>query len=620
MLFCQFKAIFYVVKFFQFFCCIYLYIYSKCAILEKYFLEEQNMKVTPCKSGNDIIYYLSKGVRRNGKCTTENVRQIGRYSELIKQYEDPLAYCREYAKQETLKEKQKNTETFTITLSYAEQNQDSKVSKKKDLNVGYFYLKSVLDSLNLRSFFRDKTEDKKITFHPLLVTQFLTYARILDPKSKLGSYDSLETYYNLEHFEKQDMYKTLDIISENLNDLQAHLYKESEKIIKRNTQVLYYDCTNFFFDINHEGGLKKYGVSKENRPNPIVQFGLFVDAEGIPLAFNVTPGNTNEQSTTIPLEKQIIRDFGVADFIYVADAGLGCNETRLFNSFNNRDFLVTQSLKKLKNEDLSNILDPNNWYCPTTEQFVNIADLPEDDDEMYFKRMRINNPLDLGIRELTRTNQIKKKSDFYQDLLVCFSKSSQQYQRSVREGQIARAERAIANHTVERTSQNSHKRYIKGGDDNTYVLDREKELYDAQFDGYYAMATSLDADMKIISNIMKRRWQIENSFRVMKTSFKSRPVYHQKDTRIIAHFAICFLALLTFKILEKKLINHYTINNIIKQLQVMTVTPISAGIVHTNYEGSQLLQDLDKAFGKKMSNEAYKYEDLNRQKGNTRIK
>lgn len=578
------------------------------------------MRITLTKTKTDVIYYLSKGVRRNGKCTTENIRQIGKHSELIKLHKDPLAYCREYAKQITLEEKKKNAETFTIQLSCAEQNQETKVSKKKDLNVGYFYLKSILDDLNLRSFFREKTEDRKIEFHPLLVTQFLTYARILDPRSKSGSYDTLDTYYNLEHFEKQDMYKTLDIIYEHLDDFQAHLYKASETIIKRNTQVLYYDCTNFFFDINHEEGLKRYGVSKENRPNPIVQFGLFVDADGIPLAFNISPGNTSEQVTTLPLERQIIRDFGVADFVYVSDAGLGSNETRLFNSFNNRDFLVTQSLKKLKNEDLTNILDQNNWYCPTTKKYVNIANLPDDDDEVYFKRMRVNNPIDIGIRELTRTNQIKKKSDFYQDLIVCFNKKTQIYQRSIREGQIDRAEKVIANRSFERTSQNSHKRYIKGGDSNTYSLDYEKQNYDAQFDGYYAMATSLDVDLKIIRNIMKRRWQIEDSFRIMKTSFKSRPVFHQRDTRITAHFAICFLALLTFRILEKKLGNKYTINEIIRQLQVMTVTPICAGVASANYEGSLLLQDLNKAFGKDLSKAAYTYQDLNRQKGNTRIK
>lgn len=176
----------------------------------------------------------------------------------------------------------------------------------------------------------------------------MTYARILDPKSKNGSYDDASTYFNLEHFELQDIYKTLDIISENLNDFQTHLYNESEKLIKRNTKVLYYDCTNFFFDINKESELKRYGISKENRPNPIVQLGLFIDANGIPLAFNVTPGNRNEQTTAIPLESRIIEDFNITDFVYVADAGLGSNEIRLFNTFNNRDFLVTQSLKKLK--------------------------------------------------------------------------------------------------------------------------------------------------------------------------------------------------------------------------------------------------------------------------------
>lgn len=575
------------------------------------------MKVTPCKSGDDIIYYLSKGIRKNGKCTTKHIETIGRHSELIKEHSDPLKYCKEYAKQRTLTEK----EPIMYECIPFERNEDTEISDKINYNVGYFYLKKILDDLNLRKFFREKRQGKKIEFHPLLVTQFLTYARILDPKSKNGSYDDASTYFNLEHFELQDIYKTLDIISENLNDFQTHLYNESEKLIKRNTKVLYYDCTNFFFDINKESELKRYGISKENRPNPIVQLGLFIDANGIPLAFNVTPGNRNEQTTAIPLESRIIEDFNITDFVYVADAGLGSNEIRLFNTFNDRDFLVTQSLKKLKKEDLDVILDENHWYCPETGKYdIRLSDILEDDEKTYFKMMRINMPVDLGLRELTKTNRTKKRSDFYQTLIVSFNKQTQLYQRGIRAKQIERAMENIKHNCMEKTTENSPKRFIAAGENNSYYFNNDRVLYEQQFDGFYGMVTSLEEDMPLIATVMKRRWQIEELFRIMKTSLKARPVYHQKDDRIMAHFGICFLALLAFRILEKKLDNKYTIDKIIKQLKLMTVTEFAPTKYATNYKGSRLLQDLDNAFEKNMNLNIYTFNQLNRLKGNTLIK
>ncbi|NVP23592.1 hypothetical protein FUT83_10735 [Treponema phagedenis] len=318
-------------------------------------------------------------------------------------------------------------------------------SATKSHNIGYFYLKDILDSLNLRSFFREKTRNRKIEFSPISTTMFMTYSRILDPKSKLGAYDDAKTYYNIPKISFQDQYKTLDIISENLLDFQTHLYKESQKIVERNTEVLYYDCTNFFFDINFESNLKKYGISKENRPNPIVQFGLFMDGNGIPLAFCVTPGNTNEQKTAIPLEEKLIKDFKLGNFVYVADAGLGSNKIRLFNHLSGNDFLVVQSLKRLKKDDLELALDENNWFCPSSgRNDININYISDDDEKIYFKSFFINNPIDIGIREFNEKNVLKKKTDFKQRLIVSFSKKQQLYQRQVRAGQVLRAKKMVS--------------------------------------------------------------------------------------------------------------------------------------------------------------------------------
>lgn len=579
------------------------------------------MKVTPCKSGNDIIYYLSKGIRKNGKPSTVNIEIIGRHSELIRVHSDPLAYCKQYAIEKTKNEKAFLKEKFQVNLEYKIQTETSKISEVTNYNIGYFYLKHILDQLNLRSFFKEITKDSKITFSPLSVTHFLTYARILDPNSKLGTYDTHKTYYNLPDIALQDIYKTLDIISDNLDAFQTHLYHQSNLYSKRNTEILYYDCTNFFFEILGEKGMRKYGISKENRPNPIVQLGLFMDADGIPLAFNINDGNTNEQTTPISLEKKIVKEFEINNFIYVADAGLGSNRIRYYNSFNNRNYLVTQSLKKLKKADLDLILDENNWYDPITKRNdICLTDIDEKDERIFYKVLIIDNPIDIGLREYTKTNALKKKTDFKQTLIVSFNKQQQLFQREVRCKQILRAKEMIIKNRVEKTTENSPKRFIKTEDSNKYLFNDERVNYESQFDGFYAMVTSLDEDLNMITKIMGRRWQIEQSFRIMKTNFKSRPVYHQKDRRIIAHFATCFLALLVYRLLEKKLNSKYTINEILEQLKRMTVSDLNGVVFKANYKGSEILEALNKVFNKELSANLYTVDDLNTQKGKSYLK
>lgn len=307
------------------------------------------MKIVKYKLKNeDILYYLAKSVRTGKQVKTINIEKLGKHSELILNHKDPLSHLKNYAKKRTEQEKENFLSVKLDMQQEVLEHTDQKTSHSKLLNIGYFFLNEIYKDLKLDVFFKGITGDTKIAYNPHLALKFLTFARILEPKSKLGTFDDFKNYYEKPKIKLQDIYKTLDLISDHLDQYQTHLYRESNKISKRNTTILYYDCTNYFFEIQHEDELRKYGQAKDHKPNPLVQMGLFMDGDGIPLAFSLNPGNTNEQQTTLPLERKIVKDFELSNFIYVSDGGLNSNETRLYNAFDNRDYIVTQSLKKLK--------------------------------------------------------------------------------------------------------------------------------------------------------------------------------------------------------------------------------------------------------------------------------
>lgn len=578
------------------------------------------MKLSFNPKSKDPIYYLAKTVRVNNKTRTKNIARIGKHSELLKMYSDPKEYAKNYVIEANQKNKKMLEDNFTVQLICKELQDEYRISQSKSYNIGYFYLKSILDKLNLRKFFRAITKDSKLEFSPLLATHFMTYARILDPKSKHGSFDDAKTYYGLEQIQLQHLYRTLDILAKHSVELQTHLFNESQNIVKRDTEVLYYDCTNFYFETNEEDELIKYGQEKKHRPNPIVQMGLFMDKNSLPLSFSISPGNTNEQVTAIPLEKQIVKNMNVKEFIYVADAGLNSNQIRLYNSFNNRYFIVTQSLKLLRESDKSLVLTNENWFDPITlRSDINLDNLPENDENIYYKVLIINRPIDIGLRETLANGTIKKKTDFKQNLIVAFSKKQQLFQRQVRERQFDRALKMIKNNQAEKTTENSPKRFIKVVN-GKFEIDYQKLEEEKRYDGFYGIVTNLDREPYEIIKIVKSRWQIEDCFKIMKTNFKSRPVYHYKHERILAHFIICFIALLVFRILEYKLNKKYSINDIIKQLKTMTVSETHNTFFTANYTGSSILKDLDSIFNKNLELSVYTNLMLNEQKEATQIK
>ncbi len=578
------------------------------------------MKVNTTKTKTDIIYYLTKGVRVDGKVKTIRIETIGHHSELIKKYDDPMQYAKEYAKIKTDEEKNKNFQ-FNITGTNAKliEEPDKNFTTSNLLNIGHLYLKKIINEFKLENFFKEISKDSKVEYNCSEILSLLTYGRILDPLSKKGTFDKKESYYNSSNdIEIQHIYRFLSFFSNHLDEFQTHLYKQSLDVVKRNTSVLYYDCTNFFFEIENEDDLKKYGKSKENRPNPIVQMGLFMDGDGMPLAFCITPGNEHETKTVKPLEQKIIKDFELSKFIYCADAGLATSEIRRFNDKHDRSFVVTQSIKKMTDERKKWCTSRNQWMCTTIEGRFDLDSLDEQlinystkeiDNLVFYKEMTISDAVDIGLR---KENGRKDKGFFEQRIIVTYRRKYAKYQSKIRLRQLERAYKMAQSPSKETKNVNSPSRFIikeKVTDDGTQAtktitkIDLDLVAEESKYDGIYAVATTLTDKVSDVIKVMSRKWEIEDCFRVMKTNFDARPVYLQREDRIKSHFGICFFSLLIFRILEKRLKNVYTITEIITTLQNLNVLKINDAIYKTTYSNSNLLQELNKVFNTEIDSE-----------------
>lgn len=617
------------------------------------------MKLNYDKKSKDPTYFIQHGYRIGKKCTTKNVFRIGKHSELLKITDDPLAYAKEQvAKYKEEFENGKITITVPIDFNEKLKYTDSVSSKSTQRNIGYFFLQAVYDLLGIREFFDKITADKRITYDANLVNRFLTYARILDPDSKLGTYDKLNSYYEQPEFNYMHISRTMDLMYDHFQDYISNLYEKSSKIVKRNTTVCYYDCTNFYFEIESQDedyidevtgeiikGLRKFGISKENRPNPIVQLGLFMDGSGIPLTMCINPGSQNEQISTVPMEKELIRMFDGKDFIYCADAGLNSFDIRSFNSMGGRKFVVTQSIKKLSEELQNAIFSDNGFRLLSNDKPVRLSELKEfdlekiktnNDDEsksllaLYndkaYKILNADKAEDTGLYEIKvlkngKIRRIKSKGTLKQDIIVTFSRKLMEYQRNIRARQIQRAKRIIRNMDPEtyKKGPNDVTRFIKRVKDaeqkEIYIIDNSVIAEEEKYDGFYAVATNLEDDVKSILEINAQRYRIEDCFRVLKTNMMSRPMFHRTKSRITAHFMICFTALLIYRLLEAQLAEagfHFTINEIIETLKNMEVTNEEDLCYKSTYESSQTLTALNTIYELELDRKYYRPKELNK--------
>ena len=557
--------------------------------------EEPLMRIMKGKS-KDPTFHVIQDVRRNGKRSTEIIENLGHASEICEKYQvdDADAWANAYV------EKLRIEQTAVDHKVLVPFSTDHLVEKGRQFsfNVGYLFLQRIYYRLGLPSICRKIQRTSSAEYDLDSILSRLLYGRILFPSSKLSCFEQSKTLMEQPTFDLHQIYRALSVLSDHSDMIQAELYKRSKKIINRSTGVLFYDCTNYFFELEQESGMKQYGPSKEHRPNPIVQMGLFMDKSGIPLAFCINPGNQNEQASLKPLEMQIMRDFELSKFVVCTDAGLSSDANRRFNNFGERSFITTQSIKKLKNELKEWCLDPTGWELEGSRKKYDISileDTPENRKRIFYKQRLIE-----GYDE-------ERDITFDQTLIVTYSLKYGIYQQTIREHQIERALKYLKTPgSADRRSQTDAKRFIKRTpitDDGeiaekaTYELNEEAIADEAKYDGFYAVCTNLDDDPADIARINRDRWEIEESFRIMKSEFEARPVYLQRDDRIRAHFLTCFISLMIYRILEKQLGEKYTCGEIISTLRNMDMRQLEDHGYIPNYKRTDLTDALHENAG-----------------------
>lgn len=537
--------------------------------------------------------YILRSYRIGDVVKNENVKSLGRVDRLCQEMNMSRDQVLAWAQAQIDKLDHSPAAVINVPLS-----PDRLIEKDKQRSflAGYLFLQDLYYDLKMKNIFRNIKSRHKYQFDLDAIFSDLIYARVLEPGSKYSSYDTAMKFLEPPTYEMHDTYRALSVLAQESDYIQAEVYKNSNFIISRNNRVLYYDCTNYYFEIEEEDDFRKYGKSKEHRPNPIVQMGLFMDGDGIPMAFDIFDGSSNEQPSLKPLEEKIIKNFGFDKFVVCTDGGLGSDNNRLFNDIEGRAFIVTQSLKKLKKAEREAAMDERGWRRLSDKKMVDIsevkADLSNHMNELYYKE------------EVYGTKKVPG-----QLMIVTYSPRYAAYQKKVRQGQLERAEKMVkaGNVKKQRKNPNDPARFVKVtnttedgeiAEEKSYSIDQDKVDNEALYDGYYAVCTDLvDDDIKDILAVSEGRWEIEESFRIMKTDFEARPVYVRREDRIKAHFLICYMALLLFRILEKKLNSTYTASKIIDSLREYRLLKLDGYGYLPEYTRTDLTDRLHEVFG-----------------------
>ena len=575
------------------------------------------MRIKITKTKNSENFYVIESTYINKKHSSKIIEKLGNLEDVKRKSGnmDPYLWAKQYAAKLTQEDKENKR---TIIKSYSQSKLIPKDIQNK-YNVGYLFLQDIYYKLGLNQICNDITDKYQFKFDLNDILSKLIYSRILFPASKLKTLDLSKKFLEQPNFDYQHIERSLPILCKENDFIQSELYKNSKKYAPRNNRILYYDCTNFFFELEIEDEFRKYGKSKENRPNPIVQMGLFMDGDAIPLSCEITPGNKNEQKTLQPLEEKILKDFELSEIVVCTDAGLASTANRKFNNTNSRKFITTQSIKKLKEFLKEEVLDlTKGWHLPGSDKIYNIEALRTDEklkeiykDKTFYKERWI------------------KENGLEQRLIVTFSVKYQEYQRQIRNNQIERAKKIIENSPkkIGKAKQNDPKRFIETinttsngevAEETHYAINQNIIDEEAKYDGLYAVCTNLEDDVQAIIKVNHKRWEIEESFRIMKSEFNARPVFHSNEDAIKAHFLICFLALTIYRYLEKKLSEKYTVGEIIDSLKEMDLS-IKDGDYIPNYTRTSLTDDLHEKFGFRTDFEILTEKNLKKIIKNTKI-
>ena len=551
------------------------------------------MRVTTSKSKNAESFYITKGyINDKGVSTSTIIRKLGTLKELLVEHgptrDDVMAWAREEARMETEKYK-KEAQSRSVQITFHADRQlpyDQQVFYRG----GYLFLQSIYYRLGLHKTCRKLRDKYHFKYDINAILSDIIYARILEPASKRSTFAIAKEFLEKPSYQLHDLYRALDVLGTECDFIQSEVYKNSHFLGKRNDKILFYDCTNYYFEIEQEDGDKKYGKCKEHRPNPIIQMGMFMDGDGIPLAFSLFPGNSNEQTSLKPLEEKVLSRFGYQKFIYCSDAGLGSEKIRTYNHMGERAFIVTQSIKKLPAEDRKWALSREGFKRVSDDKPVNLSELSEEDTGLYYK------------------DEPYTPQKIHQRLIITYSPRYARYQKAIREKQVDRAKRMLESGCVKKEHRNPNDpaRFIgktavtqDGEAANIHnYLDQKKIDDEALYDGLYAVSTDLlDDDVSDILKVSEGRWEIEECFRIMKTDFEARPVYLRDETRIKAHFLSCFLALIVYRYLEKELGGKYTCERILSTLKGINFASVQGQGYIPLYRREKLTDDLHEVCG-----------------------
>ena len=566
------------------------------------------MRLGWAKKGNSISYYVHKTIRIDGKNKSLVIKRLGSEKFICETYgvTDAKAWAKEQVRLMNEAENEDSAK-FNIELCAGT---DLVMDEQRRFNGGYLFLQDIYYELGIHKICRAISSRHLFEYDLNDILSRLIYTRILYPSSKKSSFEESKRFIEQPSFELHDIYRSLSVLAEESDYIQSRLFKNSSEIRERRTQVIYYDCANFYFEIDAAEDDKQFGKSKENRPLPIVGMGLFMDMDGIPISFSIYPGNRNEQTTMIPLEKKMISDFDMSKFIVCTDAGLSSATNRVFNTYDKTDgmraYITTQPIKTLKDFLQEWCLEDDGWYLEgdSSGKKYKISELDDEcDREKIFYKTR-------WIKEegIVHTDRGDRKQIIEQKLIVSYSIKYRDYQRHVRAGQIERARSLVdsGGKTINKKRQNDPKRFIKTdhvtrdgeiAELSSSYVDQSVIEAEEKYDGFYAVCTNLDDSVSSIVKINKRRWEIEECFRIMKTDFEARPVYLKRQDRIMAHFITCFIALIVYRYLERKLDNKYTIDQILPTLQEMDFMKYEGKGYQPVYTRTKITDALHEAFG-----------------------
>lgn len=593
-------------------------------------------RISYSKTKNSLNYYIIEDYKKNGKRTTRKLEKIGNIDSISilasKENIDVDTWLNNYLN--TFKKNNPPKDAGQIIIIEKNSSKLIPMNIVNKFNVGYLFLKDIYYSLKLDKIVKDITEKYKFEFDLNEVLCNLVFSRIIYPSSKLKTYELSKNFIETPKYNLENLYRGLTYLNSDLDYIQKQLYNNSKSVIDRNTKIMYFDCTNYYFDINEETELQKYGHGKDGKAKPLVGMGLFMDGNGLPIAMNIFPGSDSETKQLIPLQKQIANDFDLEDkkTIICTDAAMCTDEIKQFNIKDGRSFVITQSIKKLKQIYKDEIFKDDNWrIVGDLTHIYKLSDILNDEEKsiMHYETV---------FYKIVQT----ETAHVVQDLIVTFQIKYRDYLRNVRNGQIERAKKKISSTNKGdkiklSNNPNDYRRLIKedvevmeskkksNNEKNSNSLNEssKKEKYsysysidediikeEEKYDGYYGITTNLNGDISEILAISKNRWEIEESFRILKTDFDSGTIHLSREDRIKAHFLTCFISLLIYRILENKLDYKYTHNQIIEKLKEMEVYEEKGSGYSPAYVRTDLTDDLHEVFGFRTDYEIIPYKDF----------